>query len=208
MKAMSKQVGCAGIILVLLVLSVGRSAAQDVPPAEEQIAGAVQPAPESLREGAQVLGYAEDFSLTTLREGTSELICVADDPRDDRYHAACYHASLEPFMERGRALRAEGMARAQVDSVRRAEIEAGNLSMPEQPTALYSLTGPADSFNAETGAVTGARPLYVVYAPFATGDETGFPTAPQGSVPWLMEAGTPWAHLMIQPPQPEPSSEQ
>jgi hypothetical protein len=63
--------------------------------------------------------------------------------------------------------------------------------------ALYSLTGPADSYDAAADSVSGASPLYVVYTPFATGEELGLPTRPTGNVPWLMEPGTPWAHIMI-----------
>ena len=53
--------------------------------AREQIAGAVAPAPEDLRPGATVLGYSDDHRLITLREGAGDLVCLADDPRDERY---------------------------------------------------------------------------------------------------------------------------
>jgi hypothetical protein len=168
--------------------------AQSPPPAEAQIAAAVTPAPDALQDSASVLGYTDDMTLTTLREGSNEMICLADDPREEGFHAACYHESLEPFMKLGRELRAQGVPN--VDSVRRARIEAGTLSMPEQPAALYSLSGPDEAFNPETGEVSGAEPLYVVYAPYETGETTGLPTRPQGGMPWLMEAGQPWAHIM------------
>lgn len=159
----------------------------------------MQAAPEALRDSATVLGYADGDELTTLRDGSNALICLADDPTDDRFHVACYHESLEPFMKLGRELRAQGYSGAAVDSIRQVRIEAGELNMPDRPAALYSLSGPADSFNPETGEVTDASPLYVVYAPFETGETTGLPTRPEGNQPWLMEAGTPWAHIMYRP---------
>lgn len=185
-------------VLALATLLIGcQSQAQSPPPPEQQIQAAVQALPEALQAEAQVMGYAAEGSLTTLREGQNELVCLSDTPGDDRFHVACYHTSLGPFMDAGRTLRADGHTGAAVDSIRRARIEAGTLSMPDHPAALYTLTGPAGSFNAETGAVEGASPRYIIYAPFETGETTGLPTQPQGTTPWLMEPGTPWAHIMI-----------
>ena len=188
---------------VLLTLLIGGAAVvacssqAQVPPSDQQIAAAVTPAPADMQDDATVLGYNASGELVTLREGTNALICLADDPQDDRFHVACYHESLSPFMQRGRELRAQGMSGAEVDSVRQAEIEAGELSMPDHPASLYSLTGSSGSFDPETGTVSDASPLYVIYTPFATGDQVGLPTKPAGSAPWLMEPGKPWAHIMI-----------
>lgn len=144
-----------------------------------------------MRGGATVLGYADDMTVTTLREGTGQLVCLADDPSDDGFHVACYHESLEPFMKRGRELRRQGVTA--VDSVRRAEIENGTLSYPDHPAALYNLSG---NYDAAADTVRKASSLKVVYVPYATGETTGLPTKPEGG-PWLMEPGTPWAHVMI-----------
>ncbi len=185
-----------GRAVLLTTLTWACSSQAQVPPADQQVAAAVKPLPEEKQEGATVKGYDETGDLVTLREGSSELICLADDPADDRFHVACYHESLEPFMERGRELRAEGRGEA-ADSIRQAEIESGALSMPDHPVSLYSLTGPADAYNAEADSVAGASPLYVIYTPFATAEEVGLPTRPSGNMPWLMEPGKPWAHIMI-----------
>lgn len=193
------------ILIVCLIGSAATSACTSqaqVPPPDEQIAAAVAPAPEDMQEEATVLGYDTEApgELVTLREGTNELICLADDPEDDRFHVACYHESLEPFMERGRELRVQGLSREDVVSTRQDEIASGDLPMPDHPASLYSLTGGTDSFDPETGTVSSdASPLYVVYTPFATGDEVGLPTRPTGDMPWLMDAGKPWAHIMISP---------
>lgn len=188
------------VVLVLLLgggLVAACTSQAQVPPPDQQIAAAVKPLPEAKRDGATVLGYNEAGELVTLREGSNELICLADEPESDRFHVACYHESLEPFMERGRELRAQGLSGGKVDSIRQAEIESGELSMPDHPAALYSLTGPAGSYKAEADTVVGASPLYVVYTPFSTGDQLGLPSRPAGNMPWLMEGGKPWAHIMI-----------
>lgn len=182
-----------------LLLIAALLAEPAVLPAEVQIAAAVAPLPEDFRATATVLGYREDAKvLVTLREGSGSFVCLADNPLDDRFHAACYHRSLEPFMARGRALRTAGH-KEDVDKIRNAEIESGKLEMPRHPASLYSLTGPASSLDRTTGAVTGAKPLYVIYVPYATGESTGLPTKPKGNHPWLMNPGTPKAHIMFTP---------
>lgn len=167
------------------------------------IAATVAPLPAEYRDGAEVRAWTRDGELSVIRAGTNAMICLADMPGDDRFHAACYHESLEPFMARGRELRAEGMSRDDIQAAREKEIGAGTLTMPDRPAALYSLTGPPDSFDAETMSVVGASPLYVVYMPYATTESTGLPaSAPRGQ-PWLMDAGSPWAHIMLIPPGDE-----
>jgi hypothetical protein len=188
-------------LLSAIVLAPAALAAQGAAPpaAEQQIIAAVLPLPQGMRAGAAVLGYAPDGKLVRLRQGTNDMICLASDPKATQFHVACYHKSLEPFMARGRALRAQGVTGDRVDSVRFKEAKAGKLRMPTQPAALYQLTGPAGSFDPAAGAVTGARALYVVYIPFATSASTGLSAAPVRDAPWIMFPGTPKAHIMFAP---------
>jgi len=173
-------------------------AQNDIPTEEQQIQAAISPLPEQMREGASVLGYNQQGELVTLREGTNELICLADDPTDGRFHTACYHEGLEPFMKRGRELRAEGLPGEEVVETRRQEIENGTLPMPEKPMALYSLTGETDAWDYDNHALRSARPLYVIYIPYATVESTGLSERPASEgAPWLMDAGKPWAHIMV-----------
>jgi hypothetical protein len=102
---------------------------------------------------------------------------------------------MEPFMARGRALRAQGVTGAQVDTVRFAEAKSGALKMPTAPAALYQIF--AQSYDAATGSVKGGRSLFVVYVPFATAASTGLSTVPSDTKPWLMLPGTPKAHIMF-----------
>jgi hypothetical protein len=167
--------------------------------AEQQIAAAVLPAPEALRAGATVLGYGPDGRFTKLRQGQGELVCLASDPMAEKFHVACYHRSLEPFMARGRALRARGVTGDRVDSVRFAEARAGNLRLPRHAAMLYSLSGPRDSFDPATGTASKAQPLFVVYLPYATAASTGLSAKPVEGGPWIMHPGTPKAHIMFVP---------
>lgn len=168
-----------------------------VAPAAQQIAAAVLPLPADLRASATVMGYAPDGRFVTLRDGPGAMTCLASNPKMERFHVACYHKSLEPFMTRGRELRAQGVTGDQVDSVRFREARSGKLNLPKEPALLYSLTG--GSFDAATGAATGARPLFVIYIPFATAESTGLSAVPTRGAPWIMGAGTPKAHIMFTP---------
>ena len=187
----------------LLPVSLGaQSAASATRPLPEaaQIASAVQPLPAEFRADARVLGYREGRAgLVTLREGGGAFVCLASDPAAARFHVACYHRSLEPFMARGRSLRASGVQGDQVDTVRFAEIRTGKLAMPSQPAALYSLTGPPGSYDAAANTVTGARALNVIYIAGATAASTGLSATPAQGTPWLMFPGTPKAHIMLVP---------
>lgn len=193
------------IMLLLLILCAFSAAGADAQPVsdEDLIAAASAPLPVEYREGAEIRSWTDDGHLTVIREGTNAMVCLADQPGDDRFHAACYHRSLEPFMARGRQLKAAGLSRDEIQETREKEIEAGTLQIPEGPALLYSLTGPAGSYDPETREVVGASPLYVVYLPYATAEMTGLPErAPRGQ-PWLMNPGKPWAHIMLIPEEKE-----
>ena len=187
-----------GLLLgVAVLLTTAPCAAQGAPP-EEQIAGALLPAPEELRAGATVLGYDAGGHLVTLREGTNDLICLADQPGDDRFHAACYHAALEPYMARGRELKAQGVDAQESFRIRHAEADAGTLPMPSEPAAVYNVALALETFDPATATVT----LYAVYMPYATQTSTGLPERPgPPGTPWIMRPGTASAHIMLVPPR-------
>ena len=167
--------------------------------ADQQIAVAVLPLPADMRAGATVLGYASDGKLVSLRKGTGDMTCLAPNKSVPRFHVACYHNSLEPFMARGRALRTSGVTGDGVDSARFREVRSGQLAMPRAPASLYSLTGEWSTLDVASLTASGARRLFVIYVPFATGETTGLSEKPARGTPWLMGAGTPKAHIMFVP---------
>lgn len=170
--------------------------------AEVQIATATLAAPDMYRDSATVLGYNAKGKLVTLREGTNELVCLANDPNKDGISVACYSVELEPFMARGRELIAEGKTEKEKREVRQKEIEAGTLKMPNEAAAVYVLTADDKDLNTKTGELENSHIRYVFYKPYMTGKNTGLPTKPQGmGMPWLMDPGTHRAHIMITPPR-------
>ncbi len=183
----------------IALLTPGLAVSSDVAPAKDQIASALLAAPEGRRGGAAVLGYEPDGTLVTLKDGSNDLICLADKPDDDAFSVACYHEDLEPFMARGRELLAEGVTGQKRNDMRWKEVEDGTLAMSREPRLLYVLTG--SGFDAAQGAVTDSYLRWVIYLPFATAETTGFAEKGSPGAPWLMSAGTAGAHIMISPPR-------
>ena len=166
-----------------------------------QIKAAVLAAPDDKRDSATVYGFNNSGELVILRQGTNELICVADDPSQTDFSVACYHKDLQAFMQRGRDLKKEGKNQKEIFDTREKEAKAGTLVLPKQPTTLYVLTAKAADFNAATAEVKNTYLRSVVYIPFATAESTGLPLKPATpGMPWIMHPGTHGAHIMINPP--------
>ena len=175
--------------------------AQQILPASTQIQIALLAAPEEFRAEASVLGYNEQGKLILLKKGTNSMICLADNPNIEGLSVACYHEDLEPFMKRGRELKAEGKVGKEIETIRTEEVNAGKLLMPNSPTALYVLTAKKEDYNEQTGAIKESYLRYVIYTPFETSQSTGLPLRPHApGMPWIMDPGTPHAHIMITPP--------
>lgn len=185
--------------LLLLPLAVGSlqaQAAPALPSAQQQVAAAVLPLPVEMRAGATVMGYRETGKLEVLRAGTNGMHCLALYVTRPDFHVACYQEGLEPFMARGRELRAQGVTGAQIDSMRFREVREGKLKMPAMGS-LYSVTTKRENFDAATNVVTAPNLLVVVYVPNATPESIGISARPTQGGPWLMSPGTLKAHIMM-----------
>lgn len=189
-------------LLVVFVFAFAFSAFSQskILPKDVQIKTALLAAPEMYRDGATVLGYNSEGKLVTLREGTNGMVCLADDPNKEGISVACYGAELEPFMARGRELVTEGKSNEEKQEARKTEIDDGTLTMPAEPSMVYVLAGEEKDYSTETGELLESKMRYVLYKPYMTGESTGLPTKPQvPGMPWLMDAGTHRAHIMITP---------
>jgi hypothetical protein len=190
------------VCFLLITLVSSAVCAQQAASTETQIKIALLAAPDELKEGAMVYGYSSKGEFIVLRNGSNDLVCLADDPATDGLNASCYHKSLEPFMARGRELKKEGKTFQQQFDIREAEVKAGKLKMPAQSATLYVYTASKENYNAQTGEVVNGYLRYVVYIPYATAESTGLPLAPSApGMPWIMDPGTHRAHIMINPPQ-------
>ena len=186
--------------MVVLFVSLGTllpAWAVDVAPVADQVASSVLAAPKERRADATVLGYNEKGAVVTLRKGTNEMVCLADDPNEKAFSVACYHKDLDPYMARGREL-SKNVKGKERHEARWKEVDEGKVKMPREPRMLYVLTG--SGFDASKGEVVDAYLRWVVYVPYATPETTGLTTTP-GPAPWLMYPGTAGAHIMISPPK-------
>jgi hypothetical protein len=166
---------------------------------EALVATALIAAPEDSRAGCKVIGYNMAGEFVTLKEGDNEFIVIADNPNQGGFNAACYHKSLEPFMERGRALKAEGKSGQEIFDIREAEMKSGELEITPGST-LHIYYGAETIYDSTTSKVKNANLRYVIYMPWSTSESTGLPEVPfTSNHPWIMNPGTHRAHIMISP---------
>lgn len=167
---------------------------------EALVATALMAAPKESREGCKVIGFNTKGEFVTFQEGTNEFICLVDDLNNERFSAACYHKSLDPFMARGRELKKEGKTHSEIFDIREAEVKDGKLKMGEPGSALHLYFGNVKKYDPATSEVEDAIYRYVVYLPWATAESTGLPETPRGANhPWIMNPGSHKAHIMISP---------
>lgn len=175
-------------------------AKNELPSTEIQIKLAVLAAPAEKRDSCTVYGYNADNELVLLRQGTNELICLADNPNDTSFSVSSYFKELEPFMQRGRELKKQGMNDQQIFEEREKEVQAGTLQMPKEPASLYAYSAKLKDVDFSTGEVKDGYLRYVIYIPYATAESTGLPLKPSTKgMPWIMNPGTHRAHIMINP---------
>lgn len=167
---------------------------------EIQIKTALLPVPEGSDTDTMVYGYNQDGDFVVLKEGSGNLICLADDPNKEGISVSCYSKKLEPFMSRGRALRSQGMDVMKIREIRGKEVSEGKLDMPKEPSMMYVYYGSDADYNSSTGELANGKFRYVIYIPFATTESTGLPDKPHAKgMPWLMDPGTHRAHIMVGP---------
>lgn len=185
---------------LILAVASSQEPQTEILPKDIQINTAVLPAPAQKKDGAMVYGYDAQGNFTVLREGTNNLVCIADNPNQEGISVACYSIKLEPFMQRGRELGAKGMDAKEKFDIRGAEVAAGKLEMPKEPSMLYIYYGSDEAYDKTTGELNDGKFRYVIYIPFATVESTGLPDKPHApGMPWLMDPGTYRAHIMVGP---------
>jgi hypothetical protein len=187
-------------IFVFLIHSFKTNAQTAIPSADIQIKLAMLAAPDEKRANATVMGYTPDGKLTVLRKGTNEMICLADDPKQKGFNVSCYHKELDPFMQRGRDLKAAGKSQDEVIKIRDEEAKAGKVPLVKSPSTLYVYSAKEEDCDLVAGTVKNGYMRYVVYIPYATPESTGLPLKQDlPGMPWIMDPGTPRAHIMITP---------
>jgi hypothetical protein len=147
---------------------------------EAKIARALSAAPTNVSQDARVVDRDENGAETELREGTNGFTCFPGHPGVVGDVAYCANAA---------ALRWESDFMALKPKPTNTE-----------PGIEYMLLGGMDwsatDPNATSGTPIKEPPHWMMMWPFDP-KTTGLPTEPKQTGTWIMWAGTPWAHLMI-----------
>lgn len=198
----------ASPLVLLLPIVVGSTPAQ-VPSPDQQMAAATLPLPDAMRAGARVIGWSESGVRTDLREGRNGMICIADEPGDERFRVLCYPASLEPLLSRSRQLRDEGLEEEERDRRLEEEVETGKIVLPGQPAVLHMIDAPAGSYDPATGRMNEeAGRIRIIFTPYQTAEAMGLPTERHDDMPWVMNSGELFSHIMIVGERGEPEGDE
>lgn len=151
---------------------------------DDPIASAMSAAPAAVGKDASIATIGEDGSMTTLREGTNGFTCMPDSPATPGPDPMCMDKN------------AMAWAMAWI----------GHGDPPtDRPGIMYMLTGGTDASNTDPYATKPAEGAnWIETGPHmmivgSTAALEGYPAAesPDTSVPYVMWAGTPYAHLMV-----------
>jgi len=152
--------------------------------ASDPVASAMSAAPAAVAKAATIVTVGADGKMETLRAGTNGFTCMPDNPETPGPDPMCMDANAMAWT----------MA------------WIGHKPAPtEQPGIMYMLTGGTDASNTDPYATkpteggdwikTGPHLMLVGSATALKGYPSG--PAPDTTAPYVMWAGTPYAHLMI-----------
>ena len=168
--------------LSFLLLAVTPAAAQQnkVESKEAKIVRALSAAPANIAKSAKVVDVDDKARETVLREGTNGFTCFPGHPGVVGDVASCADAAA---LQWGKDF-------------------AENKPKPtnKEPGVIYMFAGGTDWSPTDPHATSGhpikEPPHWMIMWPFDPAT-SGLPTTPKQTGTWIMYAGTPWAHLMI-----------
>ena len=151
---------------------------------KDPVASAMAAAPAAIAQKAAIITMDEAGEMTELRAGTNGFTCMPDNPATPGPDPMCMDKNAMAWT----------MA------------WVGKATPPaEQPGVMYMLAGGTDASNTDPYATapatggdwikTGPHLMIVGSAKALAGHPSG--AAPDTSVPYVMWAGTPYAHLMV-----------
>ena len=153
------------------------------PVADDPVASAMSAAPAAVAQGATIVSM-DGATMKTLREGTNGFTCMGDNPETPGPDPMCMDANALAWVEAWFAKKDPPA---------------------ETPGVMYMLAGGTDASNIDPYATapgegnnwveTGPHMMVVGSASLLKGYPSG--PAPDTKQPYVMWAGTPYAHLMI-----------
>ncbi len=98
---MIRRITFLGLFLIGFAINAQEKTSK-ILPSDIQIKTAVLPAPEAEKDLAMVYGYNNEGEFVVLREGSNNLICLADDPNKEGISVSCYSKKVGTFYEKGK----------------------------------------------------------------------------------------------------------
>lgn len=160
----------------------GEAAASASTAASDPIASAISAAPKAIGAAATIVTADDSGKMTELRKGTNGWTCMPDNPSTPGPDPMCMDANASQW----------------------AMAWMGHKAPPaEKPGMMYMLEGGTDASNTDPYAIkpdgdwikTGPHIMIVGSATALNGYPSG--PKPDTSAPYVMWAGTPYAHLMV-----------
>lgn len=183
-----------------MIVLAASSAAADHHAEDYAVAAAKLALPTAFQDSATVVSVAADGTETVVREGTSSLTCSVssrdDDNATNRLAVWCVPGPMRAVMDRARELRESGASREDGMAQLRSEVESGAVGGSSFPAVGYAFRGAADTYGKDVTEIEGES-WQLIGVPFATGESIGVIEEPEGSMPWIMASGTPFAHIMV-----------
>ena len=175
----------AALFLVAVGLQTSAVIAQDDGDVEAKIANAVSAGPLGITQDATILDWAFDDSgkFVVLRPGTNGWFCLPDDPATRLNNPMCNDQVWMDFIY---------------------ALVAGEAPTVTKPGFSYMYQGDDGASNTDPAATEPAPgedwlasgPHIMILLP-ASVDLSGLTTVPDTADPWVMWAGTPYAHIMM-----------
>lgn len=172
----------ASLVVSLLVLipAVAQQPASKANSNQTKISRALAAGPANVTKDAKVVDIDKNGKETVLREGRGEFTCFPGHPEIVGDNPECINRAALQW-EKDFA-------------------EHKPRPTNEKPGVEYMFLGGTDWSGSDPMANSGTPikepPHWMIMAPFDP-QTTGLPTEPKQTGTWIMWAGTPWAHLMI-----------
>jgi hypothetical protein len=171
-----------GLLVAAAATALGAGPASSAP--ADAIASAESAAPPSIAQKATVVAMDANGAMTTLRKGTNGWTCIPDAPDTPGPDPMCFDANAAKWVD------------AWVHHKNPPEGSVG---------VMYMLRGGTDASNTDPYATkptasndwikTGPHLMIVGSKEILAGHPSG--ASPDTSEPYVMWAGTPYAHLMV-----------
>lgn len=173
------------LLLVAVALPAGPAIAQGDADVEAKVANAMSAGPLGIAQDATILDNAfdEDGKFVVLRPGANGWFCFPDDPTTPLNNPVCYDQVWLDWLYAFYAGEAPNVTKPGLSYMYQGDDSASNTD----PAALEPAPGEARM---------ASGPHVMVLLP-ASVDLSGLSTVADTPEPWVMWAGTPYAHIMM-----------